>query len=800
MLVHLLALLQVAGGVAGTPAEAPGIPPSADAPRAITEPEIYSGTRGQLDVAVPRFEGEIEVDGTLDEPPWASAAALTGFSQYKPVDGLPADDNTEVLVWYSSSAIHFGIRAFEPHGPANASLADRDKIESDDHVQILLDTFNDGRSAVVFGVNPFGVQADGSRIEQRTSSRASSSAASRNRDPVDLSQDFLYESRGRLTGYGYEVEVRIPFKSLSYQSEDTQSWGINVIRRVQHSGHEQTWTPALVGRASFLAQSGTLRDLAGFHRGLVLDINPVVTSAIDGASQTSGWEYDAQQPQFGGNIRWGLTSNLTMNGTLNPDFSQVEADAGRTQYDPRRAVFFAEKRPFFLEGSEYFQTPNRLIYTRRIADPVAATKFTGKVGGTELAFLSAADDKALSDSDHYPVFILLRIKRDVGEQSTVGIAYTDRMDGSDYNRLASADTRFVIGGIYDLRMQGAMSFDRRDGTLTDGHLWDVSLARRGRQFGWDILFKGLDDELVAGSGFLSRVGIVQLRGSTSLTGYGQPGAQVERYSGRVSLDMNWRHETFLAGGGLDEFWRAIGGGDLTLRGGWTLRGSFITERVYYPRELYADYAVERPSATGTDTIPYVGVPEIATYNLSLGLTLPRSRHFTGNTSLLIGTDVNYDEWASGYLFLWRNTLVWRPTDQLRVEGSFVRQQYIRQIDNSTLCIRDLPRLKIEYQLTRAIFFRFVGQYDATNLDDLRDDTRTGDPILIRDSDGVYQPAPAWTRNDFRIDGLFSFESSPGTVIFAGYGSSMTEDDSFRFKRLERTTDGFFVKLSYLLRM
>ena len=799
MLVPVLALLQVAGGGVEASPEVPVSSPSTVLSSTISDPEVYSGTLGQLDVVVPRQGEEIEVDGVLDETPWADAAMLTGFSQYKPVDGLPADDKTEVLVWYSPEAIHFGIRAFEPHGSPNASLADRDKIESDDHIQILLDTFNDGRSAMVFGVNPFGVQSDGSRVEQRTSTRVTRST--RGRDPVDLSQDFLYESQGQLTDWGYEIEMRIPFKSLSYQSGDTQSWGINVIRRVQHSGHEQTWTPALVGRASFLAQGGTLHDLTGFDRGLVLDINPVVTGAINGESQTAGWEYDTQQPTFGGNIRWGLTSNLTMNGTANPDFSQVEADEGRTQYDPRRAVFFAEKRPFFLEGSEYFQTPNRLIYTRRIASPVAATKLTGKIGGTELAILLAADDKALSVTEgDYPIYNLVRIKRDVGEQSTVGIAYTDRVDGSDYNRVASADTRFVFGGVYDLRMQGAMSFDRVDGSVTDGHLWDLSLARRGRQFGWDVAFKGLDDELVARSGFLSRVGIVQLRGTTSLTGYGQPGATVERYSGRISMDTNWRHETFLSGGGLDEFWRGSVGGDLTLRGGWALRASFITEEVYYPHELYDDYAIETPTATGTDTIPYVGVPKIATYNLSLGLTLPRSQHFSGTTSLLIGEDVNYDEWAAGYLFLWRNTLVWRPTDQLRIEGSFVRQQYLRKVDNSTLRIRDLPRLKIEYQLTRAIFFRFVGQYDATNIDDLRDDTRTESPLLVRNSDGVYEPELAWARNDLRVDGLFSFEPSPGTVIFAGYGSSLTEDDSFRFERLERTSDGFFVKLSYLLRM
>jgi len=799
MLVPVLAVLQMAGVISGTAVQASVSPSASVASPTVSKPDVYSGTLGQLDVMVPMFEVNIEVDGTLDEAPWAAAAVLTGFSQYKPVDGLPADDNTEVLVWYSPDAIHFGIRAHEPHGPPNASLADRDQIESDDHVQILLDTFDDGRTAVVFGVNPFGIQADGSRVEQTVSGRGGSSHTA-NRDPVDLRQDFLYESRGRLTEYGYEIEVRVPFKSLSYQSEASQNWGINVIRRVQHSGHEQTWTPALVGRASFLAQGGTLHDLSGFDRGLVLDLNPAVTNAVPGASQETGWEYDPQGPEFGGNVRWGLTSNLTMNGTVNPDFSQVEADAGQTQFDPRRAVFFAEKRPFFLEGAEYFQAPNRLIYTRSIADPMAATKFTGKIGGTELAVLSAVDDKALSDSGDNPIVNLLRLKRDLGDESTVGITYTDRVDGSNYNRLGSADTRLVFGGVYDFRMQGAMSFDRVKGTVTDGHLWDMSLRRQGRTFGWDVLFKGLDDELVARSGFLSRVGVVQIKAATTLTGYGNSGAWLERYSGRLSMDMNWRHRTFLAGGGMDEFWRLITGGDVTIRGGWTFRASFITERYYYPNELYADYAIAAPSPTGTDIVPFVGVPKLPTYNLSLGLTAPRSQHFSGSTSLLIGHDLNFDEWASAYIILWRNTLSWRPTDQLRMEGSFVRQQYIRRGDNSTVRIRDLPRLKIEYQLTRAIFFRFVGQYDATNVDDLRDDTRTGHPILVRNSDGVYEPGLARTRNDLRIDGLFSFEPSPGTVIFAGYGSSITEDNSFRFERLERTSDGFFVKLSYLFRM
>ena len=268
---------------------------------------VYAGVERQLDVVVPRSEMDIVIDGSLDDDAWSGAAVLSGFSQYKPVDGVPADDPTEVLIWYSTSAIHFGIRAYEPHGAVNATLADLDNIENDDHVQILLDTFNDGRRSLAFAVNPLGIQSDGARIEEGSGSGGGGGSRRGPSDPVDLAPDFLYESRGRLTEYGYEVEMRIPFKTLSFQPGELQDWGINIIRRVQHSGHEQTWTPALQGRASFLSQGGRLRDMQGMDRGLVLDINPVLTTAVAGNPTDGGWDYDAGSPEFGSNVRWGLT-------------------------------------------------------------------------------------------------------------------------------------------------------------------------------------------------------------------------------------------------------------------------------------------------------------------------------------------------------------------------------------------------------------------------------------------------------------------------------------------------------------
>src|SRR6266705_1108376 len=220
---------------------------------ALLETGPYSGRDGRTTVAVPWLEdADVSIDGVLGEPVWRQAALLNGFSEYSPVDGRPADDSTEVLVWYSAHAIYFGIRAFESHGAVHAALANRDRIGNDDWVEILLDTFNDHRQALAFGVNPLGVQSDGTLSESQAGSR----------DTVDLSADFVYESKGRVTDYGYEVEIRIPFKSIRYQPRDEQIWGLSILRQVQHSGYLDTWAPAR--RASVVP--GPVRDPHRAHR------------------------------------------------------------------------------------------------------------------------------------------------------------------------------------------------------------------------------------------------------------------------------------------------------------------------------------------------------------------------------------------------------------------------------------------------------------------------------------------------------------------------------------------------------
>lgn len=225
-----------------------------------TDPaRTFSGRLRQLSVHIPRVEAEIKVDGKLDEAAWGQAALLTGFSQYAPTDQVPASDSTHVLVWYSATAIYFGIRAYESHGAATATLADRDNIFGDDNIQILLGTFHDGRQAMMFAVNPLGVQGDGALLEGRnTGSSGFFGSGVQGREQADLSPDYVFQSKGRLTDYGYEVEIRIPFKSLRFQPAPEQSWNLNIIRQVKHSGYEDSWAPALRAAPSFLSQSGEI--------------------------------------------------------------------------------------------------------------------------------------------------------------------------------------------------------------------------------------------------------------------------------------------------------------------------------------------------------------------------------------------------------------------------------------------------------------------------------------------------------------------------------------------------------------
>jgi hypothetical protein len=801
--VNLLSLLIAVLAVPVRPAVA--IAPRHVAPAvALPTATVYNGRSRQLAVKPPRIDAAVTVDGVLDEPVWQQAALLNGFSQLAPQDGLPAADSTQVLVWYSPTAIHFGVRAFQPAATVRATLADRDKIAQDDNIQLFLGTFNDGRQATVFMVNPLGVQADGTLVERGTDPGHSFMVATVTREAPDLNPDFVFQSKGHVTDWGYEIEIRIPFKSLRYQSADVQTWGINVVRRVQYSGYEDSWTPALRAAASFLGQSGTLGGLTGLRRGLVVDITPEATQRTEGSSGAAGsWNYDARAPKLGANVRWGLTTNLTLNGTVNPDFSQVEADAGQFNFDPRAALSYPEKRPFFLDGLEQFGVPNSLVYTRRVVQPVAAAKLTGKVGSNEIAFLSAVDaSSASANGRDNPVFNIIRLQRDLGSQSRIGMAYTDRMDGANWNRVLDVDGRLVWQRIYALQWQLAGSATSQDGVQANAPLWELKFLRNGKSLSWRSQLTGVDDGFRTQSGFIARAGQVHAVFNPRYTWDLPRGALLEQFSGDIDLEDTWAYRNFThSGDARDKKLHFNFHGQL--RGGWQVGASLLVETFGFDPDFYSSrYRIEVPRpGLPSDTLAFTGTPRIPNRDWVLQASTPQLKFLTVSAIYIWGRDENFAEWASTDLTYASLTADIRASEQLRIGATWQYQDFLRPGDGSRVGRLNDPRIKVEYQVNRNIFVRVIGEYfsDYTNV--LRDDSRTNNPLLVYD-----RGAATWVRtveqtsNSFRTDLLFSYKPNPGTVFYAGYGAQMFEPEAFAFRRVSRQNDAFFLKASYLFRL
>ena len=763
---------------------------------------VFDGRRGGLLVPLPRREGAIVVDGQLSEAEWSSAALLTGFSQFFPNDGVAAKDSTEVLVWYSATELHVGIRAFAAPGTVRATLADRDKITQDDNVQLFLGTYADSRQALVFGVNPLGIQSDGVLTETGTASSSGFGGGTpKAREATDLAPDYIWKSKGGLRDWGFEVEITIPFKSLRYRKGDEQQWQLHVIRTVQSTGNEESWAPALRASASFLAQSGKLTGLRDLRRGLTLDLIPTVTSSAAGTLNPTSvkWGYNTTRPEIGGSVRWGVTSNLTVAGTANPDFSQVEADATQFSLDPRVAVFFPERRPFFLESQEQFTTPNRLIYTRRIAQPVAAIKLTGKQEGFDVGVLSAVDSKDASfDGRHSPLYNVVRVQRDVGGTSRIGLAYTDKVDGDRWNRVIGADGRYVRG-IMSLQAQVATSFSNKGDSTIKAPLWDLSATVNGRHFYGRYSFTGISPNFDAQSGFIARPGIGTISATHQWRMFGKPGALVEAFVPEVYMLGRYQYTALVQGRSSQDrhlHFRS----NTRLRGGWQVGGQLLLEEFGYDPSIYANYVTLRPRTGGIDTLKYTGTQILPNRDWVMSMSTPEFRRFSFNSFYLFGKDENFPEWSTADVTISQGTLNVRPTDQLRLSGTWNLESYDRASDASRVLTRQTRRLRTEYQVTRQVFVRVIGELTLLRQDALRDDSRTNAPIYFRGGNGTLSRANAFERRTARLDFLFSYLPSPGNIVYLGYGDALGANQPQGPIKLQRTRDVFFAKLSYLFRV
>ncbi len=398
-----------------------------------------AGTAPPAANVIPRALSPIVVDGNLDDAAWARAWQKELAYEVRPGENVEPPVRTEVLVTYDDDAVYFAFRAFDPDpGAIRAHVSDRDDLSADDWVGVVLDTFNDQRRDLVLLVNPLGVQFD----SLETSSG-------------ETEWDAIWESAGRVHDWGYAVEMRVPFSSLRFQRADgPQVWGFDAVRSYPRDvRHKMGLFARDRANNCYLCQAVKIQGFAGADPGTNLEIVPTVTGYSEavrddlphGDLTGRGTETDA-----GVTVRWGVTPDLTLLGTVNPDFSQVEADALQLDVNEPFALFFPEKRPFFMEAADFFATPLDVVYTRTMRDPSWGAKLTGKVGADTVGGYVVRDDitnllvpgvhtSATTTLQAANTVSVLRYKRDIGDTITLGVLGTDREGDAYFNRVAGVD-------------------------------------------------------------------------------------------------------------------------------------------------------------------------------------------------------------------------------------------------------------------------------------------------------------------------------------------------------------------------
>lgn len=444
-------------------------------PPAVTPAAGQAGVDAFQPNVKPRLElarrnGAIDIDGDLEDDGWRSAARAGNFAEFRPDNGQRPNKETEVFVTYDEASLYVAFRCEDDPSTIRASLRDRDQIWQDDYVGILLDTFRDNNAYEIF-LNPLGIQGDLKLMSGGNE---------------DMGLDLVLTSRGKITDTGYQVELAIPFSSLRFPEAPVQTWGATFWRnRPRDSRENYSWASVDRGEPCFPCVFGELTGITNVRRSTSLSLLPGITSSqssyrSDPGDPASPFRSDDAGVDVSLNARYALGSDLSASAAINPDFSQIESDAGQIDVNSTFALFNEERRPFFGEASELYQSPLSAIYTRQINDPSVAGRLTGRVGRVALAYIGAQDEHSpvmvpleeqtlLAGTALTSVSNIARARMALGRESSIGALLTDRrFAGDGANTVGGLDGRFRIHKNYRIEGQLLRSHtrERNDARLT----------------------------------------------------------------------------------------------------------------------------------------------------------------------------------------------------------------------------------------------------------------------------------------------------------------------------------------------
>ena len=690
------------------------------------------------------------IDGFLDDGIWErDPLTMTTWKSYDPIRGEPMALRTDVWIAHDDQYLYFAFRCYDDEPEKiRTTISRRDNVFGDDWVGLSLDSFGTGQTAYHLMVNPSGIQMD-----------ALNSTAS----GEQWAADFVWDSAGQITDGGYQTEIRVPLQSIRFNGGEDVRMGVMFWRRISRMGVSSAWPELLPGQWVFDSHAELIFD--DIEQPMLLEVIPSVTNSLNqNRLSPEQWSPASNDPQVGISLKYGLTSSITLEGTFNPDFSQVESDAFQNQVNTRFATFFDEKRPFFMEGNSLFSIAGAggesnmrtAVHTRKIVDPNAGVKLAGTSGSLNFGFLSAADEAPgrVFDEDHTNpyagekrYFNIGRAQYSFGQASYVGGIVTDTRLGEGYNQVRGADASIRI----DPRQRISMTFLDSDTRSEDG-----LEVKQGRSAQFTYNFDSLpfrvftqaehyDEDFDMQTAFLNRTGITAVKGFSEAPFYPAAG-----WLKKIAPTVWFQRANDRINDGVE----------------WAIQPGV---QMNFSKQGYAGFNVRQ----GRE--PWLGTTYERTWvNAWGGAQFTKSVNVNG--WIQAGKSIFYDreDPFQGHSTSGGLNVTLQPNEKINQNISYTNVRFDRSSTGDRVFDVHILNARTRYQFNRHFFLRSIIQYDSS-----------AERVLT--------------------DFLASYQLVPGTVVHFGY-SALLEQRDFKDGRWVSgegdyltTNRGLFFKASYLYR-
>lgn len=719
-------------------------------------PGLSSG-QADPDFSIPRISQAPTIDGVIEAGEWTAASRIPINVEIDPGDNVEAEVSAYALLMEDGEVLYVAFVAEDPDpSQIRAIYRDRDSAWNDDWIGIILDTFNDERRAFEFFVNPLGVQIDA--IFDDVNGRE------------DSSWNAIWDSVGQTNDDGYTVELAIPLKQLRFdETESIQTWGIDITRNYPRDRDTRMRSQEMDRDVScYLCQISKIQGFENLESSRNLEIIPTVTaSSIENRDPAEGdWKREDFDPEASMDLRWGITQDIYLNATVNPDFSQVEADSTQLDVNNTFSLFFPERRTFFLDGADYFDTRENLVHTRTIASPEYGLKLTGKTGDHTYGLMAANDEttsfiipgslgsRIASLEDMESKVAIGRYRMDVFDNSAIGVLVTDRRGGDYRNSVVSIDASLRPTDSDTITIQSMHSDSDYPTMVQNRYAQESSISdsshvieyqHNDRSWDWRIGYYDWGEDFRADLGFINRVDFKHIVATVGHTwrwdGDGffsrirfaadydrtedQSGLQIEEET-EFFLNMNGPMQSYLNGlfGGSETYWN----------------GQYFDEQFNMINIGFSP----TPNLTLSTLIRYEDVVDFA------------------NTRL-------------GYSERWGPRIRYRFGRHLLLDLRHQFQDF--ESNGDQLFTANLTDIRATYQFDARSFIRLTVQYE----DRERNQSNYNFPVDSRS-------------RDLGTQLLYSYRVNAATRFFIGYSDTGFEDDIYN--SLEYTNRTFFAKFSY----